>query len=266
MHLRLTRVNDLIAVEGKYHNKCLNAFKYGTQKTKKESETIDLAMIVLVQELGYAASKNQILQLSDVWERYCSLHVVAQTNGYIPQSFISRRTTFKEYLQNRLSDEYQFVRPLHRSIVERETLLIPHAYSQHVLGELHYQGATPLEEDEGLTMPNYDPKDNFFLQLVHVAPKIRGDLIGMDGHVGLSGSEDDAINCVPDSLFTFLNLVYGGQDILNQDGNPEDSKSTTQTKILSVCQDIVYGVSEGRTWTPGKRINISLSKLVFESL
>ena len=72
MHLRLTRVNDLIAVEGKYHNKCLNAFKYGTQKTKKESETIDLAMIVLVQELGYAASKNQILQLSDVWERYCS--------------------------------------------------------------------------------------------------------------------------------------------------------------------------------------------------
>jgi hypothetical protein len=51
-----------------------------------------------------------------------------------------------------------------------------------------------------LTMPNYDPKDNIFLQLVHVALKIRGDLIGMDGHVGLSVSEDDAINCVPDSL------------------------------------------------------------------
>jgi hypothetical protein len=73
--------------------------------TKKECETIDLAMTFLVQKLGYAASKNQILQLSDVWERYCSL--VAQTNGDIPQSFISRRTTFKEYLQNRLSDEYQ---------------------------------------------------------------------------------------------------------------------------------------------------------------
>jgi hypothetical protein len=36
-------------------------------------------MIFLVQELGYAASKNQILQLPDVWERYCSL--VAQTSG-----------------------------------------------------------------------------------------------------------------------------------------------------------------------------------------
>ena len=136
MRLRLAGVNDLIAAEGKYHNKCLNAFKYDTQKTKKECETIDLAMIFLVQEPGYAASKNQILQLSDVWERYCSL--VAQTNGDIPQSFISHRTTFKEYLQNRLSDEYQFLRPLHRSIFERVTLLIPHAYSQHVLGELHY--------------------------------------------------------------------------------------------------------------------------------
>jgi hypothetical protein len=50
--------------------------------------------------------------------------------------------------------------------------------------------------------------------------------------------------------------MYGGQDILNQDGNPEDSKSTKQTKILSVCQDIVYGVSEGRKWTP-KHIGLS---------
>ena len=71
MRLRLAGVNDLIAVEGKYYNKCLNAFKYDTQKTKKECETIDLAMIFFSQELGYAASKNQILQLSDVWERYC---------------------------------------------------------------------------------------------------------------------------------------------------------------------------------------------------
>jgi hypothetical protein len=59
----------------------------------------------------------------------------------------------------------------------------------------------------GFAMLNYDLKDNFFLQLVHVALKIRGDLIGMDGHVGLSVSEDDAINCVPDSLFTSSHLV-----------------------------------------------------------
>jgi hypothetical protein len=44
MRLRLAGVNDLIAAEGKYHNKCLNAFKYDTQKTKKECEIIDIAV------------------------------------------------------------------------------------------------------------------------------------------------------------------------------------------------------------------------------
>ena len=72
--LRLAGVNDLIVQKG---NIKTNASMH-TQKTKKECETIDLAIIFLVQELGYAASKNQILQLSDVWERYCSL--VAQTS------------------------------------------------------------------------------------------------------------------------------------------------------------------------------------------
>ena len=51
MRLGLAGVNDLIAAEGKYHNESLNAFKYDTHKTKKECETIDLAMIFLVQEL-----------------------------------------------------------------------------------------------------------------------------------------------------------------------------------------------------------------------
>jgi hypothetical protein len=50
-------------------------------------------------------------------------------------------------------------------------------------------------------MPNYDLKDNFFPQLVHVTLKIRVDLIGMDGHVGLGVSEDDAINCVGNSMY-----------------------------------------------------------------
>ena len=59
MRLRLAGVSELIAAEGKYHNKCLNAFKYDTQKTKKECETIYHAMIFLVQELGYSSSKNQ---------------------------------------------------------------------------------------------------------------------------------------------------------------------------------------------------------------
>ena len=55
MSLRLAGVNDLIVQKG---NIITNA-SMRTQKTKKECETIDLAIIFLVQELGYAASKNQ---------------------------------------------------------------------------------------------------------------------------------------------------------------------------------------------------------------
>jgi hypothetical protein len=40
MRLCLAGVNDLKAAEGKYHSKCLNAFKYVTQKTKKECEKL----------------------------------------------------------------------------------------------------------------------------------------------------------------------------------------------------------------------------------
>jgi hypothetical protein len=91
MRLGLAGVNDLIAAEGKYHNKCLNAFKYDTQKTKKECEAIDLAMIFLVQELGYAASKKSntptvsclgkiLLTSSTDQRRYLSVIYLPQNN------------------------------------------------------------------------------------------------------------------------------------------------------------------------------------------
>ena len=48
LRVKLGNVSDLIAAEGKYHLKCMNAFKYDTQKTEKESKCEDLAMIFLV--------------------------------------------------------------------------------------------------------------------------------------------------------------------------------------------------------------------------
>ena len=45
----------------------------------------------------------------------------------------------------------------------------------------------------------------------------------------------------------FLSMMYGGLDILNKESNYENPR---QSQILSVAQDIVYGVSEGKKWTP----------------
>ena len=56
-------------------------------------------MFFFCSEFHYAAERNQIFQLSDVWLRYNKL--TQETNIQISQSFISRATSFKENLKKR---------------------------------------------------------------------------------------------------------------------------------------------------------------------
>lgn len=66
MKFRPAGVTDLITAKGKYHKKCLIAYKYLTGKSKKETQKTDIATDFICSELHYAAERNQILQLSDV--------------------------------------------------------------------------------------------------------------------------------------------------------------------------------------------------------
>ena len=61
LRVQLAGINDLIASGGKYHKKCLSAFKYSTSKTKQDVENTALALIFLSNELHYAADKKQVL-------------------------------------------------------------------------------------------------------------------------------------------------------------------------------------------------------------
>ena len=136
MRLRQSDVNDLIAAEGKYHNTCLNYFRYSVHKTKSDNTNADIAMVFLIQELEYAATKSQIMQLSDIWDRYCIL--IEETCSTIPMSFHSRRSSFKENLQRKLKNLFQFISPLERSTDERDTLLVPNECAVSMLTEAHY--------------------------------------------------------------------------------------------------------------------------------
>ena len=69
------------------------------------------------------------------------------------------------------------------------------------------------------------------------------------GLQGLSVSEQDAIDCVPDSLYMFLRLLFGGQKRLHGE-TVEEKEAEARCKVLSCAQDIVYGVSGGMKWTP----------------
>ena len=105
------------------------------------------------------------------------------------------------------------------------------------------------EVDEALTMQCYEPEhEDVFLPLIHVALNIRSDIMATSGHKGFSVSETDAISCVPDSLYMFLRILYAGQTVIEDDN--EEGDDDIQRKVLSIAQDLVYGISDGKKWTP----------------
>ena len=107
MKFRPAGVTDLITAKGKYHKKCLIAYKYLTGKSKKETQKTDIATDFICSELHYAAERNQILQLSDVWVRY-------NTQKY------RSRLSFDEKVMQKVEDLFEFVQPLTRDISEGE--------------------------------------------------------------------------------------------------------------------------------------------------
>ena len=214
-----------MAAEGKYHNKCRTAFNYRTQKNKQESEHTDVAMIFLCTELTYAAEQNQVLLLSDVWTRYKVL--AEDTGSQIPQSFISRRSSFKEKLIARVGELFEFVQPLERDKHEREPILVPYKYCHQVLAGKFYDSSVE-DKDEMLTMPTFKPEEDDFLSMIHIALKLRREIVDTPGHKGFEVSEESAIAVVPNSLFMFLNVLLGGQQLLdsNEDDDVPRNKQT----------------------------------------
>ena len=59
-------------------------------------------------------------------------------------------------------------------------------------------------------MQVYKAGDNEFLELVHVALRLRSDILAQPCHKGLEISEDPVMAYTPDSLFMIIQLVLGG--------------------------------------------------------
>ena len=74
LSLRLTGINELIAAEGKYHphcyKKCMRNVPRSSNVAKDESGTV---LLLFILELKKSAEQGHILELKEVWLRYCSL-------------------------------------------------------------------------------------------------------------------------------------------------------------------------------------------------
>lgn len=95
-HVRLAGISDFIAAEGKYHPNCYKKFQRNATKAKEGAGKNDLAMEWLISEIRVCAKKGNVLQLSEVYNRYCEL--AEKANIEVPASFRNRRTTLKEKL------------------------------------------------------------------------------------------------------------------------------------------------------------------------
>ena len=74
LSLRLTGINDLITANGKYHpncyKKCMRNVSRSSNVARDESGTVLLWFIL---EFKKSAEQDHILELKEVWLRYCSL-------------------------------------------------------------------------------------------------------------------------------------------------------------------------------------------------
>ena len=129
---------------------------------------------------------------------------------------------------------------------DRHTLLIPKQFGNMALSQLVSEKSAV--DNDLLTMPTYENNDEIFLSLVHVAFEIRADLKDRPGFEGLNINAMDAQECVPESLYIFLQLLFGGERLLEEQ-TPEEETGLS-CNALSIAQDIVYGVSSGRKRTP----------------
>ena len=116
--LKLAGVIDLMAAEAKYHLSCYSAFQRSVERNERAGDKNDIPVIWLCKELRYSAEKGHVLQLDDVWERYLILCEHSGVN--IPSIYASRRSSFKEHIESKMSFVIQFIKPVESSVFGRK--------------------------------------------------------------------------------------------------------------------------------------------------
>ena len=93
------------------------------------------------------------------------------------------------------------------------------------------------------------------LYMYHVAQKLRQEILSSDGYNNCMGiNSENAANCIPESLYVFLRLLCTGKDPYEN----EDEDLSVRRCVLSISQDIMFGVSKGKLLTP-KHIGLGLT-------
>ena len=134
------------------------------------------------------------MELNEVWKYYTKL--CEQSNETVSDSFISTRASFKVKIEHLVKDVYEF------HVIKKDyvkiTVLAPAEFSHIPIAKL-------LEQDDNYDnkcrTPSYKARDDIFLSMIHVALKLRGDILSHTPYKGLKVSKDESISRIPDSLY-----------------------------------------------------------------
>ena len=207
-----------------------------------------------------------LYDMNDIWNSYKGRKL--ESGQAVPKKYESRKQTFYEDLKKSLSKQAEFVRPLAASL---SLLLYPGTEAKYVISKsltkasqkFHYETYASESESETDSSSQdsvvLEPCETSLLQeLVHVALKIRSDLLDTAGHDSLwEGIDMDHVEkIIPESLFLLLRIIFGGMNVI--EGDESNIDKAVCRKVCSIAQDIIFGVSNGTKLTP-KHIGLRLA-------
>lgn len=270
MRVRLSGISDLLAAEGKYHLSCLVNFERKVEKIRKTGilPSQDLAMPELCKILEHGLALGHVYDMGSVWEKYQKI-TEETPESKIPQKYLSRRQSFIDDVRMYLGHRANFVRsldikaPLFMYPGDKSDFVISKTFTKASKKDMFVSSETDSsesssEDDTVLMSRTHDV--SLLQEMVHTAIKIRADLKKTPGHTDLwQGIDQEHVErIIPESLFLFLSLLFGGMDILEGTRENPLEDSDAKRAICSIAQDIIYGVSNHKKLTP-KHIGLGLA-------
>ncbi len=258
MSCRLASTNDLIADEGKYHLKCYAKFQRTTaqQQPKQQEKESCVIFDEVMSVLQSGISKGNVYSFKSVWTYFCRRYDSAY--GVEPETFKSDR--FRTRIKDCLGDKVVFIQPLNPS----ESLLIisadlGEAALQSLLQENQENDANYEKGGLGADgLKDVDLDTELLSWLFRVAIKVRHDIKVTPGQESIGTIDmQSAEEVVPDTLYMLIRMLCAG-DVDTTDESNNELNIDLKTKILSICQDIVFLVSKGRKYTP-KHVGIGVT-------
>ena len=101
-------------------------------------------------------------------------------------------------------------------------------------------------------IPSFKHEDqNTFPSMVHMALQILGDILPHLKPDRVKINDNRAIVSIPGSLYMFLNVLLGDQNLLEWDDFDDDKKEAKRcSKIVRIAQDLMFTASEQKFLTP----------------